>query len=186
MACFETFAVFVGQPDSFLEALNFACVDRAVDYRAIGFGDAIARVGEAVGEIAVVGEEEEALGLGIELADGIEAGGKHFSEQIDSAGLLALGDVGAVDAFGFVEDDVEAFAGDAVAQADALAVDFDVVGLRIDQYGELMDDAAIDGDSALEDHFFNIAAGSHAGIPEELLDSFFHRIIVTRSGAGWV
>jgi len=160
--------------------------DIAFNDGAIGFGNAVARMGEAISEIAVVGEEEKSLGLGVELAYWIEAAWEHFSEEIDGAGLFTLGDVGAVDAFGFVQEDVEALAGDTIAQADALAVDFDLIGFGIDHDGELVDDSAIDGDAALEDHFFDIAPGSDACIAEEFLDSFFHGGIVTRSGGCWV
>jgi len=124
--------------------------------------------------------------LGVELTDGVESAWKDLAEEVDGADLFALGDVGAVNALGLVEDYIIAFSGDTVAEADAFAVNFDFVGFGIDQDGELVEGAAVNADAAFEDHLFDVAARVNPGVGEEFLDSFFHGDILTRSGAGWV
>jgi hypothetical protein len=88
--------------------------------------------------------------------------------------LLALRDVGGVDALGLVEQDVEPPGLGAVAEADALAVDFDGVLLGVDEHGQVADDLAVHGDAAVEDHLLDVAAGVDAGVGEDLLDALLH------------
>ena len=46
-----------------------AGVGHALDLGEVGLVDPVARVGEALGEVAVVGEQEQALGVVVEAAD---------------------------------------------------------------------------------------------------------------------
>ncbi len=62
------------QLDAVLELLAQVARHRALDGGEVGLGHAVAGVGEAVGQLAVVGEQDEALGLGVEPADVEEPG----------------------------------------------------------------------------------------------------------------
>ena len=58
----------------FAEAAEGAPVRLALDLDQVLLVDAEARVGEAVGQVAVVGEQQQALGVGVEPADGEHPG----------------------------------------------------------------------------------------------------------------
>src|SRR5437016_4498475 len=103
---FEALAGFVCQPHSLFELPYGWWCNRAIDESAIGFGDAEFWMGEAIGQLAVVGEQEQALGFGVEPADGIKTGFEIFWQQVNGAGLHALSDVGGINAFGFVEQEI--------------------------------------------------------------------------------
>ncbi len=90
-----------------------------------------------------------------------------------AAGLLPLGDVGGHHVLGFIEEDVDTRPAAIRFELDWLAIDFDLVHLGIDEDGEIGDDAAVEGDAALADHFFDIAPRIDAGVGEEFLDSLF-------------
>ena len=60
--------------DALAEAAERAAVRLALDLDEVLLVHAEARVGEAVGEVAVVGEEQQALGVGVEPADREHAG----------------------------------------------------------------------------------------------------------------
>lgn len=110
-------------------------------------------MGEAVGELAIVGEQEQAGAFDIKSANGVEAG---FGEvdQVDGA-FAAFGIVvGADHAAGLEEHDV------AVRDvlADAPAVDRNVVLGGVDEGGELVDDVAVNCHLPREDELFACAA----------------------------
>src|SRR5690242_12220765 len=60
---------------AFAQLLQRALRDgAALDVGDVGLGDLVARVREAVGEVAVVGEQDQAGGVGVQAPDGIEPG----------------------------------------------------------------------------------------------------------------
>src|SRR6185436_7101896 len=97
----------VGEPDALLKLLNGLRLDVAINDRAVGLGDTIARVRELVGQVAVIGEQEQPLGVGIEPADGVYAGREIAREKVDRTDLFALRDIGAVDTLRLVHQEVE-------------------------------------------------------------------------------
>jgi hypothetical protein len=102
-------------------------------------------VEEAVGQLAVVGEEEGALDVDVEASDGIQPhDGRHeIGDHGAPLGVVARGDV----AGGLVEQQVLPRLGGAHGPA----VEPDVVDARIGQRPRLADDDAVDGDAAVED-----------------------------------
>lgn len=91
-------------------------VDAALDVGDIGFGQAISRVGEAVGKSGIVGEDNQAGGVDVQSADAEDTlpGG----DEVDCPGSILRVEVGADDAFWLIEQEVnlwlalDAFVGD--------------------------------------------------------------------------
>lgn len=84
-------------------ALQRTIEDGVVDFEAVRLG-----VDDLVEQFAVVGEQEEACGVLIESADGIDAGfamGEAFGEEVVDGRAWILGAAGVV--LGLVEDDDE-------------------------------------------------------------------------------
>ena len=93
----------------------------AADFDEVGFFDAGGGTGEGVGEVAVVGHEQEAFAGVIEAADGEDALAG-FEEVRDGGAVFGVAGGGDV-AFWFVEDVVAGTLG----AVEELAVDADVV-----------------------------------------------------------
>lgn len=98
--CFEEFAFVF---DSVEEFLDVGFIEVSMENDAVFFYDLAAWVGEAVGEVAVVGEDEEAFAVfieatGTEHALSLEVAGEEFEDGLPAVGI----GVGAEEAFGFV------------------------------------------------------------------------------------
>jgi hypothetical protein len=136
------------QPDALGEVAEGSVVGGAGDEGAIELFDAVSGVGEAVGELAVVGQEDEAGAGLVEASDGVDALGD-LGQEIDdawsAAGVVVGGDV----ALGLIDGVVD---GDFEFDGDAIDGDFGLE--RIDLGAELLDGFAVDGDAALFDEFF--------------------------------
>ena len=143
--------------DALAQPLADVTLHRATDRRDVGLEDAVCRVLEPVGEVAVVREQQQALGVGVEAADVEEP-------------LLAVADVVLErdaaelvvhrrdDALGLVEGEVDAV----LVEVDAHAVDVDDLGLRVDAHAQLGDDLAVDLDATLLDEVLADAARADA------------------------
>jgi hypothetical protein len=77
----------------------------AADLGLVHFFDLVAGVGEAIGEVAVVGDEEQALGVGVEATGGVEAL-FDVPQQIEDGGAAAMVYDGGKGAAGLVEEEV--------------------------------------------------------------------------------
>lgn len=144
-------------------------IEIAVQDDAVFFDDLIAGVGEAVGEVAVVGDDEEAFAVlieasGAEHALALEVGGEEFEDGLSTMGV----DVGAEEAFGFVEDK-----GDwaCVFGGDGFFVNEDgIVGLSlVAEFG----DFAVVSYFAVADEGFGLAAGTETGIGDNFLEALW-------------
>ena len=154
-----------------------ASVGGAGDFDEIGLEHAGGGLGELVGEVAVVGHEEEALAEVVEAADGVEAG---------ECGVLAVGlalfvlaeelhDGGPV--LGVVECgdvaarlvDHEVFGG--LRAVEEFAVDADVVASGVGARAELGDDLAVEDDAAFEDDGLCGTAAGDACLGENFLET---------------
>jgi hypothetical protein len=125
------------------------------------------------GEIAIVGEKDEA-GVGVvEGADRINAFGKATEEIAKCAAAFGIGERG--DDFGrFVEDEVNViFFG-----FDEAAGGFDLVLGGIGLGAEFGDDLAVDANLAGEDELFGVAARGDAGVGDYFLEAVEHGRLV--------
>lgn len=135
------------------------------------------------GEIAIVGEKDEA-GVGVvEGADGIDALGKTAQEIAKGFAAFRIGEGG--DDFGrFVEEKVNViFFG-----FDEAAGGFDLVFGRIGFGAEFGDDDAVDTHLAGEDELLGVAARGDAGVGDYFLQAVEHRrrrISAIRKPAPW-
>jgi hypothetical protein len=145
--------------------------EAAFDEGFVGAGDAEAGVGEAVGEVAVGGEEDEAGGVELEASDGEEARLGGMVNKVGEGG--ALDGEGGVVAGGsegagwLVEKDVHG----ALGAGEGAAVNADVVFFWVHEDRELGDAPGVDGDVALFDEAFAVAARGDAGIGHEALEA---------------
>ena len=125
--------------------------------------DAEGRVGEPVGEVAVVGEEQETLGVGVEAADGEHARlvGHELDDRAPALRIVRRGHHPGR----LVEEVVHEVGGGRYPDA----VDLDAVALRVDpapQLGHL----AVDGDAAVLDELLAHPPAAEAGTGEDLLE----------------
>ena len=128
----------------------------------------VARVGDALGEVAVVGEDDEALGADVEAADREQPG--HRGHQAHHGGT-ALRIVARRDhAPRLVEEEVDRLRGG----SDAHAVHADVVGGDVRLRSQLADGLAVHGDAAVGHHLLGRAPRRDARPGQDLLDALLH------------
>lgn len=128
-------------------------------------GQAVAGVHHAVGDVAVVGQEEQPLGVAVEAADRVDP--LADIDQVHHRPPLALVARGGDVAARLVEEEVAGSLG-----AQQVAVDPDLGGAGIDLGPELGDDLAVDVDAARPDQFLRPAAGGNAARGEDSLQAF--------------
>ena len=115
-------------------------------------------------QAAVIGEEQQALGVDVEPADGEDAR-QAFCCELFEDGLAALGVLlGDHEAGGLV---IEPDAGALARSASGRAVDLDLV-LVGDVEGGGADHLAVDGDAAVLDPALGVAARAEAGAGDDL------------------
>jgi len=161
--------------DALADLLETAGGWDSADFDEVGLFYSGGGPGERVGEIAVVGHEEQALGEVVEAAYGVEAGEfaveagdlflRGFGEELDDGGavlgVVECGDVAAR----LVEHEVAV----GLWAAEELAVYADVVACGVVAGAEGGDDGSVDLDAAFEDDLLGLAAGGDTGLGEDLL-----------------
>jgi hypothetical protein len=118
--------------------------------------DVAAGMGEGVGKVAVVGDEQKAFAFHVE-ASHVEDARPFWGKEVKDGSAVALVACGADITLGFVERGGELLGG----VKDALS-SFDDVP-RLDLGGKIGDDMAVDPDFAVLDELFDSAAGAEAG-----------------------
>ena len=173
--------VRIDHPHAALQFLQHIVRKISIDHGAIGFWNTISRVRKLVRQLAVIGEQKQSSRFGFEPANRINAR-KIRRQQIDRAPLLALRDVGGVNALGFVHEHINSPLALAAAQDDRLVIDRELCpGSWIDQHGKGINDLAVHRNTPLPDHFFDRPPRSDASVGENFLDAFFHGGIVSGS-----
>jgi hypothetical protein len=122
--------------------------------------------GEAVGELAVVGHQQQAFAHVVEAADRVEALAHLVKELHDRGAAFRVLD-GGDEALGLVQDEVAK----ALGALQELAVDADVVAAGVSFGAQLSNDLAVDLDSALLDKLLGFAAAGYAGLGEDFLQA---------------
>ncbi len=120
-------------------------------------------------EVPVVGEQDQAFGVGVETADVEQAltGGDALGDDVTDAGTAEVVGHRRLPAARLVERDVD----EVLLHDDADAVDADDGVLGIDAQALFEDDATVDLDPALVDEFLRGAPGGDAGLREHLLQA---------------
>ena len=112
-----------GQVHAFAKLLETFFVELAGDLHVVNLLDAVARVGEPVGELAVVGDEDQPFARHVEPADAEDArrvGRQHVDDARPAGRVAGRAD----DALRFVDGEVDrlAFVKDFAVDADLLRV----------------------------------------------------------------
>jgi hypothetical protein len=158
------------EPDALAEPVHLIDVEPPAHLYLVGFGQVGCGRHDAVGELAVVREKQQAFAVEIEPADRVHAG--TVAAQIGHDGRTALGvGLGGNDVFGLVERDVDRLRG---SRAEKLTIDFDVVGFKVGLGAEGCDGFSVDRDAALGNQFFGLAAGGYANAGEDFLETLLH------------
>lgn len=153
--------------DAGAELLDLFFRQSAIGLDDVGFDDIGAFVHDGIGEVAIIGKQQEAFGVIIETADGVNA--LLDALEVVGDGGAALGVAhGGDDAVGLVHGEVEEMAG----RVEEFAVDLDVIGGEVGFGAESGDGLAIDANAALEDHFLGVAAAGDAGLGDDFLKAF--------------
>ena len=130
---------------------------------AVGLLDPVPRMSQAVGQLAVVGQNHQPHAVLIEPADRVDPL-RHLGQQVDHPGPARGVVVGRDVALGLVHGIV-----DHLLEPDPFAVHGDGRTLGIDPRAELADDLAIDRDPALEDVFLALPARAQPRMRQDFL-----------------
>ena len=124
---------------------------------------------EAVGELTVVSEQQQALGLGVQAAN-VEQALPLLEALVDEVAHRRATHVVAhrgLDAARLIEDVVVHL----IVDLDAHSVDADDVLVRVDAHAHPIHNLAVDLDSARGDELLAHAAAGHAGGCQDLLQA---------------
>jgi hypothetical protein len=131
------------------------------------------------GEVAIVGEKDEAAGVVVERADGIDAFGKTAKEIAEGFASFGVGE--SRDDFGrLVHEEIDM----AAIRFDEAAGGFDFIFGGIGLGAEFGDDFAVDANLAREDELLGVAARSDARVSDDFLKTFEHGKVVSSQLSG--
>jgi len=160
----------LGEVDGTLEFPGGVGSERATDGDAIGFRDAVTGMGKSDGEQAIVGDDDEALGVPVESASAEEAGAD-AREDVDDGALSGLRDVGADEAARLIKEE-----GSWGLGREGATVDGDGRGGQVDARAECCDGMAVDADAARRDEFLGGSTTCHPAGGEHFLQTLFDDI----------
>lgn len=154
----------------------------AADKRVVGFDDAEARVSQAMGEITVIGENDETGGIEIESPDGIQPRCGGMLNQIKHGASIHPGFVGGggKGLLRLIEHDVH----QSLGLGESPTVDSNFVVVRIDEDGQLTDDLSVHLNVAVEDHSFAHASRGDSRIGHDTLKTLQAGSVFRRVRAG--
>ena len=137
--------VAVVEHDALAEPLDAGVhvVHDAAQLGLVDLGDFVARVGEQLGQFTIVGEDDGALCVPVEAADGVDAAILGRDERGDDGASLRVGG-GRDVADGLVDHQIDLEA----LGLDAAAVEVDNIFAGFDGGAERLDDDAVDLDPA--------------------------------------
>ena len=120
---------------------------------------------QAVGQFAVVGDEDQAFAVHVQSSDG-EQPCVAVRDQIDDPRPACLVAIGRDHASGLVHSIVNA-----AAQRKRFAIDADILRVHLNAGAEFGHDLAIDLDAARGDQLFTLAAAAETGGGEDFLQA---------------
>src|SRR5690606_17715745 len=150
--------------DAIAQRLHLALVRLLAGDDVIFLRQPVSWVHDAVGDLADIGQQEDALRVAIEATDGIDPL-VDFDKVHDGPALLLVGN-GGDEAARLVQDDETGS-----LAANRLAVDADLVADGVDAGAQLGYDLAVDLDSSFGDQLFGRAPGGDASLGENALEA---------------
>jgi hypothetical protein len=131
-----------------------------------------------LGQVAVVGQQEQALTVLVETADGVDTlmNVRHQVHGPRPAGGVV---VGAQVAARLVDDPI-----DGPLNLQRLAIDLDLLVLGIDLGAELADDVAVHGDAAAENQLLAVPPRTDASVGQVFVEAFHNGVIVAKGRPG--
>ncbi len=165
--------VAVVEEHAVLELAEGLVIDPAAHGDVIRLVHLVTRVTQAVGELAVVGQQQESGGVHVQTPDGEETRFRRMLDEIDRARATLGIAVRADHAARLEEHDV-----DRPLRPHDLPVDDDAVVFGINPGREVGDEVAVDGDGALLDEGFAGASGGDPGLGKELLQTHAARAVL--------
>lgn len=151
------------------QAGDLVVIDDSFDLGVIALQHAGTRMHQPVGQGAVVREQQQPLGVIVEPADGIEPPSDVADEIHHRRAPLRIVQRGD-EAGGLVEHEIDR----GRLKPEQFAVDFDVIALRVGLGAQLGDNPAVDGDAAVRDQRFRLAARRDPRLGNEFLKSDLH------------
>ena len=133
---------------------------------------------QSVGQLTVIGEQQQTLGLGVETSDVEKSltGGDALADKIVETGATELVVHRGVDAARLVQREGD----DLLVGDDADTVDADDVVLRVDTHALRGDDGAVDLDTTRLDELLTHPAGGDTRSGEDLLQAGLLRVRLGR------
>jgi hypothetical protein len=153
--------------NSLLEVVYLAVFENALYLGQIGLGEFMFWMGDQVRKIPVIRQDKHAFGVVVKPANGIDADLDAFQQVLDRGPALGVGH-GRDKARGLVQHNVDLW----LLRINELAIDLDMVFVRIGLGTELGHHLAVHAHPSLGDQFFRGAARRHARCGYDFLDTF--------------
>src|SRR5215213_1537377 len=146
----------VVERNSSSQSLNRGVGRHTLNFNLVNLLHAIAGRRHVIRKVAIVGEQQQAFGVEVETADGIQASQRRWQQLGDEWTAFGIGNTREI-TFGLVQQDVNFVAG-LELRIDELAVYFDVIAIGISLAAQLFDHLSVYSDAAGNDQFFSVPA----------------------------
>jgi hypothetical protein len=153
--------------NSLLEVFYLAVFEETLYLRQIGLGKLVFRVCDQVREIAVIRQDQHAFGVVVQTAHGIDADLDALQQVLHRGPAFRVGH-GRDKARGLVQHDIDL----RLLRIDELAVDFDMVLVRVGLGAQLGHHLAVHAHPAFGDKRFRGASGGYPRGGYDLLNTF--------------
>jgi len=141
------------EKNALFEHLDVPVLQEALDLHQVGLGQFMLRMGDEVSKVPVVRHQEQALGVIVEPAHGIDTDPDALQEISDDRASLGVRH-GRNETGRFIQHDI----GLGLFRIDQFAVDLDVVPVRVGLGAKLRYDLAVHPHTPLEDDLLGGAA----------------------------
>ena len=148
-----------------LEFLDSRFIKISIKRDVVTLRNFVARMRESIGELAIVGENEQARGIEIQSTDAIQARLLRMIDKINRARTTFGIAVGAHRATRLEEHHIEVLLG----AFERLSIDKNRVALSINPRGQHVNDVSIHRDCAAENELFALASRRYTCFGEDLL-----------------
>jgi hypothetical protein len=143
--------------DAVLKGLYLVVFEHALDLRTVGLGKFVFRMRDQMRKISVIGQKEQPFSIVVEPPDGIHADLDAFQQVLDRGPSFGIGH-GRNKTRGLVQHDVR----QRLAGVDELAVNLDMVLVRVCLGAELGHDLSVQAHSALGNELLSCSARCHS------------------------
>ena len=160
----------VGERDALAELLQLFVAEDGGRFHQVGLRHVERGVGEAFGQLRVVGHQQQAGGIQVQPADGSNEGAEILQQIVDGGAAFGIVERRQV-AFGLVEQEV-----DGVGLLQRTAVKGDLVAGEVNPLIGILGGAAVDGDASGMDPGAGLRAGAEAGLGDHAFQSFLRQL----------